>query len=141
MFNRSGPEEQKFKTLRATPRPLEEQELTTERVFGKQDPIVHRPQIRLKQTIQATIGKLIFIIANENAHLHHRPIAVRNQVQYEIGTPGVLSYQAALPKEQRSNLNFDDDKGPKFEDTQKKKISHRKTNPNVKGRQSTIVLG
>jgi hypothetical protein len=139
MFNRNGPEEQTFNKLRATPRPLEEQELTTARVFGTVDPIVHKPHIRLKQTIQASLGNNQFDKAKENGH--QKPVFERTQVKYEIGTPGVLSYQTGLPKELRSNLNFEDNKGPRFEDTQKKKQSIRKSNPNAIGRKSNIVFG
>jgi hypothetical protein len=139
MFNRIGAEEQTFHKLRITPRPLEEQELTTNRIFGTEDPVVHKPQIRLQKTIQASLGK---DPANEaKDKIYQRPVLERQEVKYEAGTPGVLSYQTGLPKELRSNLNFEDDKGPTFEDTQKKKQSTRKTNPNAIGRQSNIVFG
>jgi hypothetical protein len=54
---------------------------------------------------------------------------------------GELPYQSSLPKEQRSNIHFDDNNGPDFYSTQKKKVSHKKiTRPNGGGG-SRLILG
>ncbi|KAJ3306234.1 hypothetical protein HDV03_000154 [Kappamyces sp. JEL0829] len=122
MFNDYGPIPIANTRIKLVPRPTEEtKETTGSRVFGDRLE-VPKPTIRLKHTMG------IF----SDGMLPLDPISKPVE--------GELPYQNCLPKEQRSNLTFDDHGGPEFHQTQKKKISHKKiTRPGRGG--STFIFG